>query len=216
MDKIGSGSGSENAKKESPALPQGSPEKNRFRGRTDRDCLPISLACLGRCRDKESRQGIRTRISSLILLLLRIDAPAVLLHEIYSPILFPVIHPVTAVTAIRPSGHSGSPRSLSSSTRWRRKNSSSTRPGVPSNGVRFFQITMANLLLTQQCVRPTRTVPRSTCPGAFPDDMLGWEDLVYLRDLVQLSGEEKISLLGGEPTLPSPSSSTLVLYLLAQ
>jgi MoaA/NifB/PqqE/SkfB family radical SAM enzyme len=50
---------------------------------------------------------------------------------------------------------------------------------------------------------------------SLPDDMLGWEDLVYLADLVQLSGEEKISLLGGEPTL-HPEFVDLVLYLLAR
>jgi len=61
---------------------------------------------------------------------------------------------------------------------------------------------MANVLLTQRCVR--------SCPYCFarkhmgessPDDLLSWEDLMYVADFLEGSGERHISLLGGEPTL---------------
>jgi hypothetical protein len=73
---------------------------------------------------------------------------------------------------------------------------------------------MANILLTQRCIR--------SCPYCFakqhmaespPLDILPWEDLIYLTDLLQDSGEHSISLLGGEPTL-HPNFSDFVIYLL--
>ncbi len=73
---------------------------------------------------------------------------------------------------------------------------------------------MANVLLTQRCVR--------SCPYCFAkehmarslsDDMLSWDDLIYLADFIEISGEHHISLLGGEPTL-HPDFVNFVLYLL--
>ncbi len=73
---------------------------------------------------------------------------------------------------------------------------------------------MPNILLTQSCVR--------SCPYCFakkhmsdspPSDRLSWEDLIYLADLVQNSGEENISLLGGEPSL-HPQFIDFMVYLL--
>jgi sulfatase maturation enzyme AslB (radical SAM superfamily) len=73
---------------------------------------------------------------------------------------------------------------------------------------------MANILLTQRCVR--------SCPYCFAkehmsrslsDDMLSWEDLIYLADLLEISGEKNVSLLGGEPTL-HPDFVNFSLYLL--
>jgi hypothetical protein len=73
---------------------------------------------------------------------------------------------------------------------------------------------MANLLLTQRCVR--------ACPYCFakkhmgessPDDLLSWEDLIYVADFFEGSGERHISLLGGEPTL-HPQFVDYVLYLI--
>jgi hypothetical protein len=73
---------------------------------------------------------------------------------------------------------------------------------------------MANVLLTQRCVR--------SCPYCFAkehmarslsDDMLKWEDLIYLADFIKISGENQVTLLGGEPTL-HPHFVDFVLYLL--
>ncbi|MFB3886405.1 MAG: radical SAM/SPASM domain-containing protein [Thermodesulfobacteriota bacterium] len=73
---------------------------------------------------------------------------------------------------------------------------------------------MANVLLTQRCVR--------SCPYCFAkdhmarslsDDILSWDDLIYLADFIETSGEQHVSLLGGEPTL-HPDFVNFVLYLL--
>lgn len=73
---------------------------------------------------------------------------------------------------------------------------------------------MANLLLTKRCVR--------SCPYCFagremadstPEDAVSWENLVYVADFLQSSGENHISLLGGEPTL-HPEFVDFVIYLL--
>lgn len=73
---------------------------------------------------------------------------------------------------------------------------------------------MPNILLTQKCVR--------NCPYCFaslhmanssPDDQLSWEDLIYLADLFTASGEDRVSLMGGEPTL-HPNFPEYVIYLL--
>ena len=72
---------------------------------------------------------------------------------------------------------------------------------------------MANVLLTQKCVR--------TCPYCFakkhmndspPDDILSWENLIYIADFIQTSGDHSISLLGGEPFL-HPHIIDYILYL---
>jgi MoaA/NifB/PqqE/SkfB family radical SAM enzyme len=72
---------------------------------------------------------------------------------------------------------------------------------------------MANILLTSKCTR--------SCPYCFaeremsssPDQILSWENLIYLADFMAASGERNISLLGGEPTL-HPQFVDFVLYLL--
>jgi hypothetical protein len=73
---------------------------------------------------------------------------------------------------------------------------------------------MANVLLTQRCVR--------SCPYCFAkehmtrsssDDMLSWDDFIYLADFIKISGEHQVTLLGGEPTL-HPHFVDFVLYLL--
>ena len=72
---------------------------------------------------------------------------------------------------------------------------------------------MANILLTQQCVR--------SCPYCFakkhmadsePDDILTWDNLIYIADLMEHSGEMGVSLLGGEPTL-HPAFVDFCIYL---
>jgi cyclic pyranopterin phosphate synthase len=46
-----------------------------------------------------------------------------------------------------------------------------------------------------------------------PDDMLSWENLIYITDLIEMDGNKNISLLGGEPML-HPDFSDMLLYLL--
>ncbi len=73
---------------------------------------------------------------------------------------------------------------------------------------------MPNILLTQKCVR--------SCPYCFAkkhmkdsisSDMLSWDDLIYIADLIEYSGDKNIYLLGGEPTL-HPDFVDFVLYLI--
>jgi MoaA/NifB/PqqE/SkfB family radical SAM enzyme len=73
---------------------------------------------------------------------------------------------------------------------------------------------LPNVLLTQRCVR--------SCPYCFarkhmaesaPEDVLSWEDLVYLADLFLAGGEKRFALLGGEPTL-HPEFVDMTAYLL--
>ena len=45
------------------------------------------------------------------------------------------------------------------------------------------------------------------------ESILSWENLIYLTDLIQISGEYHVSLLGGEPTL-HPEFVNYVIYLL--
>jgi cyclic pyranopterin phosphate synthase len=71
---------------------------------------------------------------------------------------------------------------------------------------------MANLLLTEKCVR--------ACPYCFAkehlkenkENILSWENLIYIADFLEFSGEKYLSLLGGEPTL-HPDFIDFVLYL---
>ena len=73
---------------------------------------------------------------------------------------------------------------------------------------------MANILLTTKCNR--------SCPYCFAQremagspaaERLSWENLIYLADLLQVSGERRVSLLGGEPSL-HPDFVDFVLYLI--
>lgn len=75
---------------------------------------------------------------------------------------------------------------------------------------------MPNILLTQRCVR--------SCPYCFarkhmtespPDDVMSWENIVYLADLLEAAGERRASLLGGEPTL-HPAFNDIVAYFLGR
>jgi len=73
---------------------------------------------------------------------------------------------------------------------------------------------MANILLTNKCVRE--------CPYCFAgqemahspaNEYTSWENIVYLADLLQASGERRVSLLGGEPTL-HPEFLDILLYFI--
>lgn len=72
---------------------------------------------------------------------------------------------------------------------------------------------MPNVLLTETCVR--------SCPYCFAkqymqdadiNDALTWDNLIYIADLLLASGEQHISLLGGEPLI-HPEVSELIAYL---
>jgi hypothetical protein len=73
---------------------------------------------------------------------------------------------------------------------------------------------MANILLTNKCVR--------ACPYCFAGqemaqssrtEYLSWENAVYLADLLLASGERRVSLLGGEPSL-HPEFLDILLYFI--
>ena len=74
---------------------------------------------------------------------------------------------------------------------------------------------MANLLLTEKCVR--------SCPYCFAKKymdgaenvFIGWDAIVKVADMHIKSNEPAISLLGGEPTL-HPNYVDIVLYLLSR
>lgn len=72
---------------------------------------------------------------------------------------------------------------------------------------------MANVLLTETCVR--------SCPYCFAKqymsdvdvkDSLTWDNLIYIADFLESSGEKHISLLGGEPLL-HPYIAEFIEYL---
>lgn len=72
---------------------------------------------------------------------------------------------------------------------------------------------MANVLLTETCVR--------SCPYCFAKqymsdndikDYLTWDNLIYIADFLEGSGEHHISLLGGEPLL-HPQIAEFIIYL---
>lgn len=46
-----------------------------------------------------------------------------------------------------------------------------------------------------------------------PDDILSWENLIFLADFLEASGERRFPILGGEPTL-HPEFNNIVIYLL--
>ncbi len=72
---------------------------------------------------------------------------------------------------------------------------------------------MANVLLTETCVR--------SCPYCFAKqymsdadmkDCLTWDNLIYIADFLEASGDHHISLLGGEPLL-HPNVADFINYL---
>lgn len=75
---------------------------------------------------------------------------------------------------------------------------------------------MPNILLTQKCIR--------SCPYCFarkhmhdapPEDILKWEDLIYIADFFQSGGDTNLSLLGGEPFL-HPDIVDYILYIISR
>ncbi len=73
---------------------------------------------------------------------------------------------------------------------------------------------MANILLTTRCNR--------SCPYCFAeremagsdvDSLMSWENLIYIADFLLMSGQRRVSLLGGEPTI-HPECVDYILYLL--
>jgi radical SAM protein with 4Fe4S-binding SPASM domain len=72
---------------------------------------------------------------------------------------------------------------------------------------------MANVLLTDDCVR--------SCPYCFAREekkkkepgFLSWDDFIHITDMHEISGQKAIALLGGEPTL-HPYFVEFVMYLI--
>lgn len=73
---------------------------------------------------------------------------------------------------------------------------------------------MANILLTNKCIRE--------CPYCFAgkemaqslkNDCISWENIIYLADFLSASGEHRVSLLGGEPSL-HPEFVDILLYFM--
>jgi MoaA/NifB/PqqE/SkfB family radical SAM enzyme len=48
---------------------------------------------------------------------------------------------------------------------------------------------------------------------SVPDDILSWENLIYIVDFLKASGEKRVGILGGEPTL-HPDFNAMLLYIL--
>ncbi|MDR0206324.1 MAG: radical SAM protein [Bacteroidales bacterium] len=71
---------------------------------------------------------------------------------------------------------------------------------------------MANLLLTEKCVRACSYCFAKEYLKESKENVLSWENLIYVADLFEASNERHISLLGGEPTL-HPDFVDFVLYL---
>jgi len=72
---------------------------------------------------------------------------------------------------------------------------------------------MANILLTEKCVRSCPyCFAKQHMDNAFPDDILTWDNLIYIADFLQASGVNTMSLLGGEPFL-HPEITEFILYL---
>ncbi|MGD0827086.1 MAG: radical SAM protein [Desulfobaccales bacterium] len=73
---------------------------------------------------------------------------------------------------------------------------------------------MANILLTSSC---NRSCPycfaRNEISGPSGGQRLSWENLIYIADFLWASGQRKVSLLGGEPTL-HPQCGDFILYLI--
>jgi radical SAM protein with 4Fe4S-binding SPASM domain len=72
---------------------------------------------------------------------------------------------------------------------------------------------MANLLITERCVRncPYCFAKKHMDNSKLPE--LSWDNLIYIADFLEISGEKKISILGGEPTL-NPLFVDFTTYLL--
>jgi len=73
---------------------------------------------------------------------------------------------------------------------------------------------MANIILNTRCNR--------SCPYCFAkremaesasDSTMTWENLIYIADFLKAAGQDRVSLLGGEPTL-HPDFTDFVTYLL--
>ena len=73
---------------------------------------------------------------------------------------------------------------------------------------------MANVLLTTSCVRHCPyCFAKTEMEGSPTSERLSWENVVYLADFLLASGEKRVSLLGGEPTL-HPDFVDIVLYFI--
>jgi radical SAM protein with 4Fe4S-binding SPASM domain len=75
---------------------------------------------------------------------------------------------------------------------------------------------MANILLTEKCVRACPyCFARKHMDNAPAEDGLSWENLIYAVNLLEAAGEKHAALLGGEPTIHREFVD-FVLYLAAR
>lgn len=72
---------------------------------------------------------------------------------------------------------------------------------------------MPNILLTSLCNRACPYCFAETEMSAASSRFLSWENLIYIADFLESSGNRQVSLLGGEPTI-HPRFVDFVLYLL--
>ena len=75
---------------------------------------------------------------------------------------------------------------------------------------------MANILLTQKCVRSCPyCFAKEHMKGSVPDDIISWDNIISLVDLHLRSRNDRISLLGGEPAL-HPHFPEIIKYMITQ
>jgi hypothetical protein len=73
---------------------------------------------------------------------------------------------------------------------------------------------MTNLLMTSRCVRSCPyCFAKREMAGSPSGDIVNWENLIYLADFLMASGQDRLSLLGGEPTL-HPQFVDMVCFLI--
>jgi radical SAM protein with 4Fe4S-binding SPASM domain len=72
---------------------------------------------------------------------------------------------------------------------------------------------MANLLLTERCVRACPYCFAKKQMHEFEGDYLSWCNFLYIIDFIEISHENHISLLGGEPAL-HPDFVDFIVYCL--
>ena len=73
---------------------------------------------------------------------------------------------------------------------------------------------MANLLLTEKCIRKCPyCFAKQHMEGAEDSSAITWDNLTYVADFLEKSEMDYISLLGGEPLI-HPQSAKIINYLI--
>jgi len=71
---------------------------------------------------------------------------------------------------------------------------------------------MPNILLTKNCIHACPYCSENEELKECKEEVLSWENLIYIADLFEFSNEMQLSLIGGEPT-PHPQLTDFVRYL---